>query len=264
MKTFLLRLFTWWNSQTFGTQLWTWLYGEPVGEDEFGNRYYRSRNGKIDPALGYDRRWVIYNDLAEASLGRIKNGAERLAWLRATDESYRGLVRVLLLQKKDQEALALWEWYQSRPMLHSLRPDNTGTPTSLPKTGKTVVPHLSIARSNEPRLIYAVFKDGLQIWLVQNNSVQSKWVFVDQRDFEELVRDFVKKCSTESSNPHGRFMVSSWRVRVRRCRSRSAMRGPAAGDSNADSSWIRRAPRPESSARWRERISSSAVGAIVN
>jgi len=68
MRTFLLRLFTWWNGQTFGTQLWTWLYGEFVGEDEFGNRYYRTRNGKIDPALGFDRRWVIYSGLAEASL----------------------------------------------------------------------------------------------------------------------------------------------------------------------------------------------------
>ena len=27
----------------------TWLYGEPVGEDEFGNRYYRTKGGKIDP-----------------------------------------------------------------------------------------------------------------------------------------------------------------------------------------------------------------------
>jgi hypothetical protein len=39
MKNFLLRFFTWWNGQTFGTQLWTWLYGEFVGQDEFGNRY---------------------------------------------------------------------------------------------------------------------------------------------------------------------------------------------------------------------------------
>src|SRR5262245_58834953 len=45
MKNFLLRLFTWWNSQTFGTQVWTWLYGEFVGEDEFGNRYFRTKGG---------------------------------------------------------------------------------------------------------------------------------------------------------------------------------------------------------------------------
>jgi NADH:ubiquinone oxidoreductase subunit len=67
MKTFLLRVFTWWNGQTVGTQLWTKLYGEFVGEDEFGNRYYRTRNGKIDPTLGFERRWVIYSGIAEAS-----------------------------------------------------------------------------------------------------------------------------------------------------------------------------------------------------
>ena len=67
MKSFLLKVFTWWNSQTFGTQLWTWLYGEPVGDDEFGNRYYRTIGGKIDKTLGFERRWVIYNGYAEAS-----------------------------------------------------------------------------------------------------------------------------------------------------------------------------------------------------
>ena len=67
MKTFLLRFFTWWNGQTFGTQVWTALYGEPVGQDEFGNRYYRTKGGKIDPTLGFERRWVTYNGIAEAS-----------------------------------------------------------------------------------------------------------------------------------------------------------------------------------------------------
>ena len=67
MKNFLLRFFTWWNGQTFGTQLWTWRFGELVGEDEVGNRYYRTRGGKIDPSLGFERRWVIYRGYAEAS-----------------------------------------------------------------------------------------------------------------------------------------------------------------------------------------------------
>jgi NADH:ubiquinone oxidoreductase subunit len=67
MKTFLLRFFTWWNGQTFGTQVWTWLYGEFVGTDEFGNRYYRTKGGKIDKSLGFERRWVTYNGYAEAS-----------------------------------------------------------------------------------------------------------------------------------------------------------------------------------------------------
>lgn len=67
LKTFFIRFFTWWNDQTFGTHLWTSRNGELVGEDEFGNRYYREKGGRISPALGFDRRWVIYNGEAEAS-----------------------------------------------------------------------------------------------------------------------------------------------------------------------------------------------------
>ena len=59
MKTFLLQFFTWWNGQTLGTRFWTWRAGIFVGEDHFGNRYYRQANDQ--------RRWVVYNGEAEAS-----------------------------------------------------------------------------------------------------------------------------------------------------------------------------------------------------
>lgn len=49
---------------TLGTRLFTWLRGEFVGEDEFGNRYYRER-GK--PHDRWERRWVIYKGEDEAS-----------------------------------------------------------------------------------------------------------------------------------------------------------------------------------------------------
>lgn len=67
MKQFLLQFFTWWNGQTLGTRFHTWRHGEKVGEDEFGNLYYRSKGGAIDPALGHERRWVVYNGPIEAS-----------------------------------------------------------------------------------------------------------------------------------------------------------------------------------------------------
>lgn len=68
MKTFLLQIFTWWNGQTIGTRFFTWRKGEKVGTDLFGNVYYRSRGGAIDPALGHERRWVIYKGEADASM----------------------------------------------------------------------------------------------------------------------------------------------------------------------------------------------------
>lgn len=56
---------------TLGTKLFTWLRGEVVGTDQFGNRYYRD---KRRPALkrgggreSRERRWVVYNGEPEAS-----------------------------------------------------------------------------------------------------------------------------------------------------------------------------------------------------
>jgi len=55
----LLRAVTWWDSQTIGTQLFTWRKGLRVGNDEQGNVYYRTADDK--------RRWVIFNGECEAS-----------------------------------------------------------------------------------------------------------------------------------------------------------------------------------------------------
>lgn len=68
MKSFFLYLFTWWNKATAGTLFHTWRKGERVGQDEFGNVYYRTRGGALDPALGFERRWVVYANYAEATM----------------------------------------------------------------------------------------------------------------------------------------------------------------------------------------------------
>ena len=62
----LARIFTWWHGQTLNTALHTLLFGKFVGKDEYGNRYYRTR--KIDKALGFERRWVIYAGESEGSM----------------------------------------------------------------------------------------------------------------------------------------------------------------------------------------------------
>jgi len=50
--------FTWWNRQTLGTFLNTLFFGKFVGKDEFGNKYYKSKQ---------DERWVIYSSNIEAT-----------------------------------------------------------------------------------------------------------------------------------------------------------------------------------------------------
>lgn len=68
----ILRALTWWGGQTLNTQLYTWRNGVKVGEDEDGNIFYETRDGK--------RRWVIYNGEAEAS----KVSADWHGWLHHT------------------------------------------------------------------------------------------------------------------------------------------------------------------------------------
>ena len=65
LKEHLLQIFTWWSGQTVGTRLWTARFGEVVGTDEFGNTYYRKPG--IDPALLFERRWVIFAREIEAT-----------------------------------------------------------------------------------------------------------------------------------------------------------------------------------------------------
>jgi NADH:ubiquinone oxidoreductase subunit len=111
MKEFFLQFFTWWNGQTLGTRFFTWRKGEFVGEDEYGNLYYRERGGA--------RRWVIYNGEAEAS--RIP--ASWHGWMHQrtdvppTEESY-----------KPRE----WE----KPHL----PNLTGTPAAYKPKGSILTP----------------------------------------------------------------------------------------------------------------------------
>ena len=46
MLTFFKQIFVWWNQQTLGTRIYTFLSGNFVGQDEFGNKYYENKKKK--------------------------------------------------------------------------------------------------------------------------------------------------------------------------------------------------------------------------
>jgi NADH:ubiquinone oxidoreductase subunit len=111
MKEFLLQVFTWWNGQTLGARFFTWRKGVFVGEDEYGNRYYRERGGA--------RRWVIYNGEADAS--RIPT-----AW--------HGWMHQRTDVPPPQESYKPREW--EKPHL----PNLTGTPAAYKPRGSILTP----------------------------------------------------------------------------------------------------------------------------
>ena len=71
MLTIIKEIFTWWNQQTLGTRIYTFIYGKFVGDDKYGNKYYQSKSGK---------RWVIYKGEIEAT--KIPN--EWYSWIHFT------------------------------------------------------------------------------------------------------------------------------------------------------------------------------------
>ena len=62
------QIFTWWNSQTFGTLMYTIFFGRFVGKDDSGNKYYENKKGK---------RWVIYKGEINAS----KINSDWFSWI---------------------------------------------------------------------------------------------------------------------------------------------------------------------------------------
>jgi NADH:ubiquinone oxidoreductase subunit len=72
MLTFFKKIFIWWNQETLGTKLKTFIFGKLVGLDSSGNRYYESKKGK---------RWIIYSGEIDAS--KIPN--EWYSWIHFTN-----------------------------------------------------------------------------------------------------------------------------------------------------------------------------------
>ncbi|HEX3864702.1 MAG TPA: NADH:ubiquinone oxidoreductase subunit NDUFA12 [Stellaceae bacterium] len=82
---------------TFGTRLLTWLRGQRVGTDLYGNSYYRLRGdkptGRGGGRFSRERRWVIYAGEPEGSkvppewhawlhhvVNDVPQGRQRYAW----------------------------------------------------------------------------------------------------------------------------------------------------------------------------------------
>lgn len=96
-----------------GTWLYTLIFGERVGTDDFGNRYYRNRR---QARFGRERRWVVFKGRVEAS----KVPPEWHAWLHHTADQPLTNAKVRPWQKPHLPNLTGTP-YAYRPQGHDLR-----------------------------------------------------------------------------------------------------------------------------------------------
>lgn len=167
-----------------------------------GNAYWHSR--RLDDAAGAYRHAT---DIADSTLKMVNPGRSRLEWLRATQECYRGWIRVLLEQNKhkdnkQEDALRAWEWYQDRSTRQGPYSQNLRAPVrpvALSNSTITSIPRLPW--STGTRVIYAPFPDGLQIWAYQGKQIiGSVWQPVAEADLTHDLQEFTELCSTPDSS----------------------------------------------------------------
>ena len=110
MFALIKELFTWWNRQTLGTRIHTFINGKLVGKDIYGNKYYQDKNGK---------RWIIYKGEIDAS----KIPQEWFSWIHYTKNKI-----------ENSHELKKFDWQKSHI------PNQTGTKDAYnPKNNKSSV-----------------------------------------------------------------------------------------------------------------------------
>ena len=106
---------------SWGTKIYTWFYGNLVGKDEFGNKYYSNSKG---------RRWVIYKDKIESSKippewhswihfltrSTTSNDSKKFSWqkqhqenLTGTKKAYKPEGSLFSDQKKNMKKYETWK-----------------------------------------------------------------------------------------------------------------------------------------------------------
>src|SRR5207248_8495298 len=127
-----------------------------------GDIYVQLGNFK-DAASAYQDGIVI----AESSLATLTSPSKRLQWTNKTEDLYKGLTRVLILQNEAEDAWKLWEWYKSRSMmagkgLTANAPAAKLTWTALQQQIRQTV----ILPDQAARLVYVTFEDGIEAWSI--------------------------------------------------------------------------------------------------
>lgn len=140
-------------------------------------------------------------EIAERAFGSLKVSEKRLAWMKVTDEIYRGLIGVFLEQGRNEQALQLWEWYRSHPWVLEVRPEGTGSKISWLEI-ESEVRRVSIPfSSSDTRLIYAFIKDRIYIWTIGSAGAKmAPPVEIKQELMQQRIRDHAREIGKEDSN----------------------------------------------------------------
>ena len=149
--------------------------------------------------------------LAEWALTSFPSQRARRQWSKQSEPAYRNLVAWRIQQGDVQGALELWEWYRgaefrqarggsagsSEELELSIPPDAHDAPPV--ETPSVVTDRLSLL-SDRTFITYAVFRDGIAVWVFDDRGFSSHWIVTSRAELASLAAQFQRLCSTPNSN----------------------------------------------------------------
>jgi CHAT domain-containing protein len=141
-----------------------------------------------------------FQSAIEVTEKSIPDGEARLHWLVAATEIYGGLTQVLLAQKRNQEALEVWERFKMLEFVNRSQASSKGEAVSEGEAVK--LSNIAFFQVPDFRLIFASFQDHLQVWiLAKGGDLQVKAIAISRADLQGLARDLVEGCSSPDTDP---------------------------------------------------------------
>jgi CHAT domain-containing protein len=98
---------------------------------------------------------------------------------------------VLLKQKRNEEALQLWEWYQTRPLLKESGPQSS---SSKWQDIEQAILRQPLPSTSTTRLVYASTRCCLHIWTIGPAGISAVSIPEKRDDLRRKIREFIEKC----------------------------------------------------------------------
>ena len=144
--------------------------------------------------------------LAELNLSSLRTEKQRLEWSGEARSAYKTLLELKLHNGDPVDALEFWEWYRGA----SLRSGKDAqarlmrSPAELkdnpPDPRPTIVEDHLAGLTDASVISYAVFPDGIQLWLYDNRGVVSHWTPLKNAELSLTANRFRQLCSHPDSD----------------------------------------------------------------
>ena len=148
------------------------IFYSTLGEVQLRSHHATEAEQAFRPALSF----------AERNLASLTSEADRMGWTRDAAPVYLGLAEAELIQGREPESLAVFEWYLGAPQRVGMRGLDPSQPLADPSRLLSRLPVLA----HETVLAYAALPDGLAIWVYDNRGITARWIPQPTDGLQEL------------------------------------------------------------------------------